>query len=97
MCLFDILKKETLSMKKRETVKQASRSLLISIQERIGKLDRFWEKEQTQAEVETFILDNVYTSLPAPPFTDDEQQAAATMVYQHVWQQSAAGNWRASV
>ena len=97
LALFDLLKKDKLSMKEREAVKQASRSLLTSVHALIGKLDRFWEKEQTQAEVETFILDNVYTSLPAPPFTDDEKQAAATMVYQHVWQQSAAGNWRASV
>lgn len=44
-----------------------SRELLKAIQERLAKLDRFWEKEQTKADVEVFILDNVYSVLPTPP------------------------------
>jgi type I restriction enzyme R subunit len=61
--------------------------LLSFIQSLLADLDRFREKEQTRAEVETFILDYAYTKLPSPPFTDDEIQDAAGLVYQHVWQQ----------
>ena len=29
--------------------------------------------------------------LPSPPFTEEDKQEAAKMVYQHVWQQSVSG------
>jgi type I restriction enzyme R subunit len=38
-----------------------------------------------------FILDNLYTSLPRPPFTDDETDSLAGRIYDFVWQRSAAG------
>jgi hypothetical protein len=37
-------------------------------QSAIGDLDRFWEKERTKADVEVFILDEVFDSVPTPPF-----------------------------
>ena len=46
----------------------------------MAELDRFWEKEQTKAEVEVFILDKVYSSLPTPPFTNDEKKTVAANV-----------------
>ena len=55
------------------------------------ELDRFWEKEQTKADVKIFILDEVYTSLPTPPFTREEKEAVAAEVYTHVWQQAVRG------
>jgi type I restriction enzyme R subunit len=88
LALFDLLTKETLSKVDRERVKQASRSLLASIQKLIAPLERWTEKEQTQAEVEVFILDHVFASLPTPPFTDEEKQAVAKRVYEHIWHQS---------
>jgi hypothetical protein len=57
----------------------------------LAQRDRWTEKEQTQAEVEVLIIDNVYTLLPSPPFTDEEKQEAAKRIYQQVWQQSASG------
>ena len=56
LALFDLLKKDDLAKAERERVKQASRSLLASIKARLSELDRFWEKEQTKADVEVFIL-----------------------------------------
>jgi len=56
----------------------------------IAPLERWTDKEQTQAEVEVGILDHVFQTLPTPPFTTDEKQIAAKRVYQHLWQQSAA-------
>jgi type I restriction enzyme R subunit len=96
LALFDLLKKENLSQAERERVKQASQSLLDSIRKLIAPLERWTEKEQTQAEVEVFILGHVFEKLPTPPFSDAEKEATAKQVYQHVWQQSAAGHFAAS-
>jgi type I restriction enzyme R subunit len=91
LALFDLLKKEKLGKAEREKVKQASQALLASLREMLAPLERWTEKEQTQAEVETFILDNLYMELPSPPFTEEDKQEAAEVVYQHVWQQSVGG------
>ena len=91
LALFDLLKKDNLPNTERERVKQASRNLLSSIKTRLSELERFWEKEQTKADVEVFILDQVYASLPTPPFTAKEKEAAAAQVYAHVWQQAVSG------
>jgi len=93
LALFDLLKKDHLAKAERERVKQASRSLLASVKRRLSKLDRFWEKEQTKAEIEVFILDQVYASLPTPPFTSEEKKAAAAQIYAHVWQQAVSGHF----
>ena len=93
LALFDLLKKDDLAKTERERVKQASRNLLASIEARLSELDRFWEKEQTKADVEVFILDEVYVSLPTPPFTAEEKKAVAADVYAHVWQQAVSGQF----
>ncbi len=79
----------------REKVKLASRSLLDSLRKLIARRERWTEKEQTQAEVEVLILDNLFAALPTPPFTAEEKESAAKRVYQHVWQQFASGNFHA--
>jgi len=96
LALFDLLKKDNLSKTDRERVKQASQSLLDSIRKLIAPLERWTEKEQTQAEVEVFILGHIFQALPTPPFSDDEKQAVAKRVYLHIWQQSAAGQFTAA-
>ena len=93
LALFDLLKKDELAKAERERVKQASRNLLASIKARLSELDRFWEKEQTKAEVKVFILDEVYDRLPTPPFTADEKKTVAAAVYAHVWQQAVSGEF----
>ena len=93
LAVFDLLKKEGLGKAERERVKQASRDLLVSIKERLKKLDRFWEKEQTKAEVKVFILDQVYSNLPTPPFSPEDKEAVAAEVYTHVWQQAVSGEF----
>jgi len=89
LALFDLLLMPEISKVDRERVKQASRGLLASIQKLIAPLERWTEKEQTQAEVETFILDKLFAELPTPPFTVQDKQNVAKKVYQHIWQQSA--------
>ncbi len=46
----------------------------------------------TQAEVKVFILDNLWQTLPRPPFTDEEAEAVAGRVYDYVWQRSTSGH-----
>ena len=93
LALFDLLKKDSLGKAEREKVKQASRDLLASIKGRLSELDRFWEKEQTKADVEMFILDEIYVSLTTPPFTAEEKKAAADEIFEYVLQQAANGEF----
>ena len=60
--------KDRLTKADRESVKQASRTLLNSVSKLIAPLERWTEKEQTQAEVEVFILHNLYRLLPRRRF-----------------------------
>lgn len=93
LALFDLLKKDGLDKTSRERVKQASKDLLAKVKARLSQLDRFWEKEQTKAEVEVFILDEIISSLPTPPFTSDEKNIVAQNVYAYVWQQAVSGEF----
>jgi type I restriction enzyme R subunit len=91
LALFDLLKKPEMTRVDRERIKLASRSLLDSIRKLVAPLERWTEKEQTQAEVEVFILDHVFEVLPTPPFTDDDKNQIARRIYRHIWQQSSSG------
>jgi type I restriction enzyme R subunit len=97
LALFDLLKKDNLGKVERERVKQASRDLLAAIKARLAQLDRFWEKEQTKADAEVFILDEVYATLPTPPFTPEETKDVAVEVYAYVWQQAVSGEFARAV
>ena len=88
LALFDLVQRGDLSKAERERIKKASCDLLAGVMAVIAPLDHWTEKEQTQAEVETFILDQVYLSLPEPPYTADEKSRVAQLVYRHIWQQS---------
>jgi len=59
----------------------------------LAPLEQWTEKEQPQAEVEVFILDKIYESLPTPSFEDDQKQEIARLAYRHIWQQSARGGF----
>ena len=93
LAVFDLLKKENLSKADRERVKLVSKDLLAAVRRLVAPLERWTAKEQTQAEVEVFILDRIYESLPTPPFDDEEKQKIARLAYQHIWQQSAGGGF----
>ena len=93
LALFDMLRKDGLGKADRERVKQASRDLLASIEARLRELDRFWEKEQTKAEVQVFILDQIHMKLPTPPFTPGDMETVAGEVYEHVWQRAVRGDF----
>lgn len=92
LALFDLLMKKDISKKDRETVKQASRGLLAALSELLKPIPDWTQNTATQAEVKVMILDNLYTTLPRPPFTDDDADALAESVYEHVWQLSATSS-----
>jgi type I restriction enzyme R subunit len=90
LALFDLLFKQDITRKDRERLKQASRSLLSSLKALLQPMPGWTHNAATQAEVRVFILDQLYGSLPRPPFTEDETESIATRVYDYVWQRSAA-------
>jgi type I restriction enzyme, R subunit len=96
LAMFDLLQKEGLDKSARERVKQASKELLASIKARLEQLDRFWETEQTKADIEVFILDEIFAGLPTPPFSAEEKEQVAKNVYAHVWQQAVRGDFSAT-
>ena len=91
LALFDLVQRADLTKKDRERIKQASKELLAGVLAVIAPLDRWTEKEQTQAVVETFVLDHIYQSLPEPPYTPGDKAQVAQLVYRHIWQQSVQG------
>jgi len=95
LALFDLVTRPGLSKADRERVKRESRNLLTKLRDVIERVDRWTEKEQTQAEVKSFILDHVFTTIPDPPFSDLDKQAAADRLFQHVWHLSASGGFAA--
>jgi type I restriction enzyme R subunit len=72
-----------------------SRNVLARLREVIEGVDRWTEKEQTQAEVKSLILDHIFATLP-DPYSVAEKQAAADRLYQHVWHVSASGGFMAA-
>jgi type I restriction enzyme R subunit len=90
--MFQMLFKEDISRAARESLKQASKGLLASLREQLRSMNDFTQNTTTQAEVKMFILDNLWQSIPRPPFTDEETEALAAKVYDYVWQRSASGH-----
>src|SRR5262245_57635464 len=89
--LFQMLFKDNISQADRNRLKQASQSLLASLRALLTPMYDWTKNTSTQAEVKVFILDNLWQSLPRPPFTDQETEALASRVYDYVWQRSASG------
>jgi len=88
LALFDLLFRDNISKADRERLKQASKGLLASLRPLLEPMRNWTENTATQAEIKVFILDNLWQSLPRPPFTDEEAEAVAGRVYDYVWQRS---------
>jgi type I restriction enzyme R subunit len=91
LALFDLLSQDGITKVDRERLKQASRSLLLALQEVLRPMQNWTQKAATQAQVEVCILNNLYVALPRPPLTEGDVAAIATRVYDFVWQRSASG------
>ena len=84
-------RKDNISKKDRERLKQASRGLLSSLRDLLTPMPGWLQNATTQAEVKVFIINRLYDSLPRPPYTDAETDDIALRVYGYVWQRSASG------
>jgi type I restriction enzyme R subunit len=91
LAFFDLLYRENISKADRERLKQASKSLLASLQQLLAPMGHWTRNAQTQAEVQASILDWLFESLSRPPFTEADTESLASRVYEYVWQQSEAG------
>src|SRR6266498_1310052 len=60
LALFDLLFKENVTKADRERLKQASKSLLVSLKDLLTSIRHWTRNAQTQAEVKVFILDNLW-------------------------------------
>ncbi len=94
LALFDLMLKEDISKTDREKLKQASKGLLASLTEHLATMPNWTKNTATQADVRIFILDNLYTSLPRPPFTEDDAEALTKRLYGFVWQQCEGGQMK---
>ena len=92
LSLFDLLFMDRISKADRERLKQASKTLLASLRELLRPMHAWTQNTTTQAEVKVFILDNLWRSLPRPPFSERETEEVASRVYDYVWQRSASGH-----
>lgn len=93
LALFDLLRREDISRRNRERLKQASRDLLAALRAMIESMLRWLQNSATQAEIRVHILDSLWQSLPRPPFTDVETETLASRVYDFVWQRSTTGDF----
>lgn len=91
LAVFDLLSKEDISRADREKLKQASKSLLPSLQKLVEPMESWTQNAATQAEVKVFILDDLWNALPRPPFTEAETEALAERVYEYVWERRMSG------
>jgi type I restriction enzyme R subunit len=90
LAIFDLLTRKSLTGAERERIKQASRELLARLQEILKPLDQWTEKEQTRAEVETFLLDQIHV-LPDALYSPADKNEMSRLLFEHVWQQSLGG------
>lgn len=94
LALFDLLFRDFISKADRERLKQASKDLLASLRALLEAMHDWTQNATTQAEVKMFILDDLWRSLPRPPFTEEETEDLAARVYDYVWHRSATGDDR---
>jgi type I restriction enzyme R subunit len=89
--LFQMLFKDNISKADRERLKLASRDLLAALITHLRPMPNWTKNTQTQADVKMFILDNLYASLPRPPFSEEDTESLAGRIYDFVWQRTTAG------
>ena len=85
LALFDLLFRENITKAARERLKQASKSLLASLRQSLSAMPNWTQTSTTQAEVEMLILDDLWKSLPRPPYSDEDAQNLAKRIYDYVW------------
>jgi type I restriction enzyme R subunit len=94
LALFDLIRDDSMTRADRERVKQASKHLLESIRRVLAAMPRWTETAATQAEIRTTILDDLWSTLPQPPFDEQRIEEVSSRVYSYVWGRSAGADGR---
>ena len=84
LAVFDLLKKDTLTPEETEEVKKISKQTLKTLKAEKLKVERWRESTQLKAQVRMAIHDRLLW-LPQKPYSDDEVDEKANVVYQHVF------------
>jgi type I restriction enzyme R subunit len=84
LAIFDLLKKETLSDKERDEVKNVSKKTLEALKAEKLKVERWRESTQLRAQVKTTIYDTLLW-LPQDPYSESEVDEKTNVIYQHIF------------
>lgn len=84
LAIFDLLKKETLTDKERDEVKNVSKKTLETLKAEILKVERYRESTQLKAKVKTTIYDSLLW-LPQEPYSENEVDEKTNVIYQHIF------------
>ena len=84
LAIFDLLKKENLTQKEIEVVKQVAQQTLDSLKKEKLKVERWRESTQVRAQVKTTI-DDTLIYLPFESYSQNEVTERADVVYQHIF------------
>lgn len=84
LAIFDLLKKENLTEKERNDVKNVAKQTLETLKAEKLKVERWRESTQLRAQVKTAIYD-ILLWLPQEPYSEDDVSEKTNMVYQHIF------------
>lgn len=84
LAIFDLLKKDSLTVKEIEEVKKVSNQTLENLKAEKLKVERWRESIQLRAQVKTTIYDTLLW-LPQEPYSEDEVNEKTNVIYQHIF------------
>ena len=84
LAIFDLLKKESLTDKERDEVKNVAKQTLETLKAEKLKVERWRESMQLRAQVKTAIYD-ILLWLPQEPYSEDDVSEKTNAVYQHIF------------
>ena len=84
LAIFDLLRKNGLTKKEEDQVKQVAIDTLTKVKEEKLKIERWRESIMIAAQVKTLIYDSLQY-LPQESYPDNEVDEKADMVYQHIY------------
>lgn len=85
LAVFDLLQKDALTRKDRETIKQVAKELLEKLNSGKLQIDHWREKATAQAQVKAEIIKHLFASLPADAYDADEINLKAGAVFAHIY------------
>lgn len=85
LAVFDLLQKESLTKKDRETIKKVARELLEKLNSGRLQIDHWREKASAQAQIKAEIIKHLFASLPPGAYDADEIDMKAGALFAHIY------------